>query len=475
VSYAPTQINIGSPGALRLPARPLERVPHPVATKVLLFYLFLMMSRGVELLSIVMGVNVRLTMILMLFSLVAALLTGRLLEAVKTPVVVMFTGLTCWLLFCTLTSQWRGGSVGTLTNFWISSFACALLVPSLISSLDQCRRLGYVLAYCLLPILLTTVLFQSQVQGRDSTLYGTLGNPNDLAFSLLLLIPFAVFVIQSESWRSWKTIVCASAIIFSLLKVLKTGSRAGVFSIVACLVIVFFSGPLKTKVKVLVMTALIVAISVAFVPATTLLRYATVFSGTSYEEGMSADQYSAVESTRARKMLLQESIHIMLEHPLFGVGPGIFSASLAAEQKERGEYQTWHEAHNSFTQLGSEAGIPALLLYVGVVVYCLKRTISIYRRTRHDPNRILICRLAGSLAMSLVVFAICASFGNYSYTFHLPIVAGLVQAFDVCVRRDMMSAPAIVPVLSQVRPITPTQNSKVPNYVRNRRLRDRRV
>jgi O-antigen ligase len=421
------------------------------------------------------GVNLRLTMILMIVCLVAAILTGGLLGAAKTPVVVIFTGLTCWLLFCTLTSEWRGGSVMTLTNFWVSSFACVLLVPSLISNLDQCRKVCYALAFSLLPILLATVVFQAQIQGRDTTLFGTLGNPNDLAFSLLLLIPFAVFVIQSESWLNWKTLVCASAIVWALIKTLRTGSRAGLFGIVVSLVIVFFSGAVRTKVKVLALTGLLVAIAFMLLPADTLLRYATMFSGTSYEEGMSADQYSAVDSTRARKMLFQESVHIMLEHPLFGVGPGIFSASLAAEQKDRGEYQTWHEAHNSFTQLGSEAGIPALLLYLAAVIYCLKRTISIYLQTRRDPNRILICRMAGSLVMSLVVFTICAAFGNYSYTFHLPVVAGLVQAFDVCVRRDMRAAPAIVSPLSQVRPVAPTPNPKVPNYVRNRRLRDRRV
>jgi O-antigen ligase len=436
---------------------------------------FLLMSRGVEMLPALTGVNLRVTMVLMILCLVAAILTGGLVESVKAPVVVIFTLLTCWLLFCTLTSEWRGGSVMTLTNFWISSYACVLLMPSLISNLDQCRKTCYALAFSLLPILLATVLFQAQIQGRDATIFGTLGNPNDLAFSLLLLIPFAVFVIQSESWLNWKTLVCASAIVFALIRTLRTGSRAGLFSIVVCLVIVFFNGAMSTKVKVLALTGLLAAVAFLLLPAATLQRYATVFSGTSYEEGMSADQFSAVESTRARKMLFQESIHIMLEHPFFGVGPGIFSAALAVEQRERGERETWHEAHNSFTQVGSEAGIPALLLYLAAVIYCLKRTISIYLRTRRDPSRILISRMAGSLAVALVVFTICAAFGNYGYSFHLPVLAGLVQAFDVCVGRDMRAAPATVSPPLQVRPVSPTLKPQVPNYVRNRRLRDRRV
>src|ERR1700676_2259187 len=116
---------------------PVDRSPHPLATGILLVYLFLMMSRGVEMLAVVLHVNLHLTMILMLVSLVAAIFTGGLLSALKTPIVVMFTVLTCWLMVTIITSQWRGGSFMTITNYWIPSFASVLLVPSLISTLDQ--------------------------------------------------------------------------------------------------------------------------------------------------------------------------------------------------------------------------------------------------------------------------------------------------------------------------------------------------
>lgn len=185
---------------------------------------------------------------------------------------------------------------------------------------------------------------------------------------------------------------------------------------------------------------------------------------------MSSDEKSAVGSTRARKMLFQESVRVMLEYPALGVGPGIFSAALAKEQEKRGQFQTWHEAHNSFTQLGSEAGIPALAIYLAITLYCLKRTFSIYRRARGDPNQIMICRMAASLFMAVVIYVICASLGTYTYTYHLPVLAGLVQALDSCVRKEKKTAPAIVPARLQERLTPPTLNPQVPNYVWNRRL-----
>jgi O-antigen ligase len=456
VNLAQRRTNV-VPGAMPNILRwPVDPSPHPLATGIFLVYLFLMMSRGVEMLAVVLHVNLHLTMILMLVSLVAAILTGGLLSALKTPVVMMFTALTCWLMATIITSQWRGGSFMTITNYWIPSYACVLLVPSLISTLDQCRKACYALAFSLVPMLWATVAFQAQVQGRDETFFGTLGNPNDLAFSLLLLIPFAALVVKSESMLSWKTILCSAAIVFALIKTLRTGSRAGLLSIVICFVIIFVNGKMKTKVAMLGVAVLFAVISVVTIPRDILVRYTTVFSGTSGEVGMSADEYSAVESTRARKMLFQESVRLTLEHPLFGVGPGIFSAALAAEQKQLGQHQTWREAHNSFTQLGSEAGIPALGLYLAAMFYCMKRTVRVYRSARGDPNQIVICRMAATLFMALTIFLICGAFGTYSYSFHFPVLAGLVQAFYMCASKEMKTAAVIVPARLQTRSAAPT-------------------
>ncbi len=423
----------------------------------------------------VVGANLHVTLILMSISLAAAAFAGGLLEAVQTPVVLMFTAFTGWFLITILTSQWRGGSVMTLTTYWVPSYACVLLVPSLISSLDQCRKACYVLAFSLVPMLLATVVFQAKVAGRDETSFGTLGNPNDLAFSLMLLIPFAVFVIKSESRVNWKTIACAFAILFALLRTFRTGSRAALITMAVCVVVLFLSGKLKTKLKIVGLLAVLVAVAAVTVPSQTLQRYSTLFSGTSSDATMSVDQLSAVESTEARRMLLQESVRLMLEHPLFGVGPGIFSAALADEQKDRGQQQSWHEAHNSYTQIGSEMGIPAFLIYTGILLYSMKRAVSIYRRTRNDPARVAIFRMAASLSMALVIYAVCAFFGNYSYSFYLPVLAGLVQAFDVCVRKEMNTTPSIVPTSLPTRPVASTPNPQVPTYVRNRRLRHNRA
>jgi len=77
--------------------------------------------------------------------------------------------------------------------------------------------------------------------------------------------------------------------------------------------------------------------------------------------------------------------------------------------------------------------------------------------------------------MALVIFAICAFFGTYSYTYQFPVLAGLVQAFDVCVRKELSRTPSIAPTRLPARPVALTPDPMVPTYVRNRRLRHNRA
>ena len=72
-------------------------------------------------------------------------------------------------------------------------------------------------------------------------------------------------------------------------------------------------------------------------------------------------------SLQARSELLKESISLMLHHPIFGVGPGNFPAVTA----------TWRVAHNTYTELGAEAGVPGLLLFLALLGASMRRIRSV--------------------------------------------------------------------------------------------------
>jgi O-antigen ligase len=84
------------------------------------------------------------------------------------------------------------------------------------------------------------------------------------------------------------------------------------------------------------------------------------------------------DAKEARKELLLKSLEITGTHPLFGIGPGQFSSYSGL----------WRVTHNTYTELSSECGIPALILFLLVMRECFKnlariRATALYRA---DPN-----------------------------------------------------------------------------------------
>ena len=77
-------------------------------------------------------------------------------------------------------------------------------------------------------------------------------------------------------------------------------------------------------------------------------------------------------SLEARQELLKESVKLMVRHPIFGVGPGNFSSYTL----------TWRVAHNTCTELGAEAGVPAVFLFLLLLGLTLRKI----RRVRKLPG-----------------------------------------------------------------------------------------
>jgi len=77
-------------------------------------------------------------------------------------------------------------------------------------------------------------------------------------------------------------------------------------------------------------------------------------------------------SMEARSELLRESLKLMVHHPIFGVGPGNFGVIT----------EEWRVAHNTYTEMGAETGLPGLILFCAVLVSAVRRI----RRVRKLPG-----------------------------------------------------------------------------------------
>jgi O-antigen ligase len=127
------------------------------------------------------------------------------------------------------------------------------------------------------------------------------------------------------------------------------------------------------------------------------------------------DTASAYGSSQQRQQLFWRSIDITEEHPLFGVGPGNF-AQLSG---------SWHETHNTFTQLSSEGGLPTLILYVLILWHGFT---NVRKTKRLASTRTESRLLAGALHASLIGYIVGSVFASVGFQFFPYILVAYTTA-----------------------------------------------
>jgi O-antigen ligase len=126
--------------------------------------------------------------------------------------------------------------------------------------------------------------------------------------------------------------------------------------------------------------------------------------------------------------LLKSSIQFTMQHPIFGVGPGEFSDYEAAFAKSESRRAAWQVTHNAYTQVSSEAGIPALLFYLAAIVMTFRTFGRVYRAARARPQLRSMAIACFCCQLSMVGFCTATVFLSLAYTMYLPTMSGLALA-----------------------------------------------
>jgi O-antigen ligase len=116
------------------------------------------------------------------------------------------------------------------------------------------------------------------------------------------------------------------------------------------------------------------------------------------------DTAASYGSAEARQQLFWRSLEITKQHPLFGVGPGNF-------QEQSG---SWHVTHNAFTEMSSEGGLPAFILYVLILWGGFKNLLGTKRLARGRTESSLLAR---ALLASLAGYVAGSVFLSVAYAF----------------------------------------------------------
>jgi O-antigen ligase len=159
---------------------------------------------------------------------------------------------------------------------------------------------------------------------------------------------------------------------------------------------------------------------------------------------------TAVASAMSRREVLLESVRVTLRNPILGVGPGMFAEAREREAAKQGKHVVFLVTHNTYTQVSSECGIPALIIFVAILVSVFRSASKIQRLSsqRPEPPMKAVAAMASALRYSVLAYATTSLFLSVAYQSLLPVLAGMVVALEYSLARQL-AAPAASPVRVQ--------------------------
>ena len=244
---------------------------------------------------------------------------------------------------------------------------------------------------------------------KRQRLAGPIGSKNRYAQIMVVLLPLAFFRLLGEKKRSLRWFAAISCIPI-LAGALLTFSRGAGITIFLLLIIMTFLRYIKLWQFVL---AMVLAVGVVFVVGLTSVASAHV------EE--------ADASVRGRATVGLAALHMFLDHPILGVGPGLSQAYMIEYSKEGfREIDTERRAHNMYLEELADTGIVGFTLFMAIIFYVLFSLARLRRRYKDEYPEMAM--LATGYMLGLVGYLLTAVFLHLSYVRYFWVIIALCGA-----------------------------------------------
>lgn len=262
------------------------------------------------------------------------------------------------LLLCgwvALSMRWSVDPKATL--LMISQYGSAFLAYMMVRRLSvrkvAWRRIGWSYIYgCLIAALYFLVFSKA---ASDNLRYGIEGiNANYIAYSLVSGFPVLLTLLRTgEPTRRWRSILVIVWMVIVIAAILLTGSRGATLSTLLCLLVWILGWkrrPLPTSLGAVALGVVATLVILAVLPPEIRGRL---------------EVHGEIDSAY-RFDTWPIALNLITEHPLTGIGAGGFPSA----------NRFGLLAHNLLLSLGSELGVPGILMYFLVLVG-IYRTIAV--------------------------------------------------------------------------------------------------
>lgn len=311
---------------------------------------------------------------------------------------------------------WRGGALQTTLNL-AKLPIIILVITAAVTTLFRLRLLIFTQATSV-SIIASVLIWKGHLnQGRlQGILGGLYSDPNDLALEMVMSLPLGLALLFLTRNKFWKAFWAISILTMSYV-VFLTGSRGGFLAFLVVVGVCLWEFAIRGRRRYLLTLAALAGFLLLQFSGGMLVGR---LKGTFDAKDSTTDAFG---SAQARQQLFWRSLQVTAEHPFFGVGPGNFD-------QVSGQ---WHTTHNSLTLMSSEAGIPAVILYVLILMSGFKN-LKLTKRLASGQTESGV--LARAFFASLAGYFVGSLFLSVAYQFFPYILVGYTTVLFSIVRKS---------------------------------------
>jgi O-antigen ligase len=245
------------------------------------------------------------------------------------------------------------------------------------------------------------------------------GDPNFFTISALACVPIAYYLMMERRSRL-ERLYCGGCLLVTLIAITLAASRGGFIGLsVASLYVIWNS---RARLRNFIVIAVLIVPLLSLSPPSALDR-------------LLHPTHSDDESTEKRSILWRGGLRMIESHPLAGVGLGNFKEVATGYQRE--DENVAMVAHNSYIEIAAEMGLPALLVFVSILIFSFR---SLAQVRRVLPRTEFLHRAALGLQAALLGSAISITFvsGQYQKMVWLMVMLSMLLPVFAAeqVRRD---------------------------------------